>query len=169
MNSNCNIHDDGVIVLNTPKSWKTFFEARHSIPERALKKTKELNTFSILTDIIVPSNQFSYFLKKTHSILQQSKIEYLLFGHLGDCHLHFHLIPTINKQSLAILAYEKIVEESTKLGGVYSAEHGTGKRKRSDFLKCYGPNAVKEVQIAKESIDPNFLLNRGNVIPYIPK
>ena len=52
------------------------------------------------------------------------------------------------------------------MGGVYSAEHGTGKRKRLDFIKCYGDKAVKQLWQTKVTLDPNFLLNRGNVIKY---
>jgi FAD/FMN-containing dehydrogenase len=49
---------------------------------------------------------------------------------------------------------------------VYSAEHGTGKRKRNDFKKCYGVEAVEMVKKLKNAIDPNNYLNRGNLISY---
>jgi len=58
------------------------------------------------------------------------------------------------------------VEKSAELGGVYSAEHGTGKRKRLDFIKCYGKEAVKQIRRTKAELDPEFILNRGNVIEY---
>ncbi|MCK4423671.1 MAG: hypothetical protein KAV18_06330 [Candidatus Omnitrophica bacterium] len=48
----------------------------------------------------------------------------------------------------------------------FLGEHGTGKRKRADFLKCYGPEAVEEVRCSKAAVDPDFLLNRNNVIEY---
>ena len=162
--SNCGIHEDGVLLLNTPQNWQTFFEARHSIPSNALEKTRQLDTWSILTDTIVPPDNFPEFLDVTHSILQTADIEYLLFGHLGDCHLHFHLIPTKDQQHKALEAYHQIIEKSAELDGVYSAEHGTGKRKRPDFLKCYGEEAAEQVRSAKAALDPDFLLNRGNVV-----
>ncbi len=164
--SNCGIHEDGVILLNTPQNWQTFFEARHSIPANALEKTRQLDTWSILTDTIVPSENFPEFLDVTHSILQTAEIEYLLFGHLGDCHLHFHLIPSRDQQPKALEVYHLIVEKSAELGGVYSAEHGTGKRKRPDFLKCYGEDAAEQVRKTKAALDPDFLLNCGNVVEY---
>ena len=162
--SNCGIHEDGVLLLNTPQNWQTFFEARHSIPSNALEKTRQLDTWSILTDTIVPPDNFPEFLDVTHSILQTADIEYLLFGHLGDCHLHFHLIPTKEQQHKALEVYHQIIEKSAELDGVYSAEHGTGKRKRPDFLKCYGEEAAEQVRSAKAALDPDFLLNRGNVV-----
>jgi glycolate oxidase len=62
--------------------------------------------------------------------------------------------------------YDRIIAESARLGGVYSGEHGTGKRKRRDFLRCYGPEAVEQVRRSKAALDPEFLLNRGDVIEY---
>ena len=90
-------NDEQVLSLNDPRNWKTFFEARHSMPANALQKAKEYKTASIITDTIVPPSSFNEFIKKTHKLIQNKNIDYLLFGHLGDCHLHFHLIPN-NKQ-----------------------------------------------------------------------
>ena len=154
---------DDIIVLNDPANWKIFFEARHSIPDNALMKTKKLGGISIITDTIVPINNFKQYLDKIHLKLRNYNIEYLLFGHLGDCHLHFHLIPNVDQNNLSIEIYDYMVDLSAELGGVYSAEHGTGKRKRNDFKKCYGKEAVEMVRRSKLSVDPDLLLNRGNV------
>ena len=164
--SGCGINEEEILLLNDSRNWQTFFEARHSIPVNALEKTRHLDTWSILTDTIVPPENFQELLDSAHSLLQKSEIEYLLFGHLGDCHLHFHLIPTKSQQPKALKVYDQIVEKSAELGGVYSAEHGTGKRKCSDFIKCYGNKGVQSLQKTKSVFDPDFLLNRGNVVDY---
>ena len=106
------------------------------------------------------------FLEYTHLLLQNNNIEYLLFGHLGDCHLHFHLIYGIDEQILIDSIYRKIVKKSSELDGVYSAEHGTGKRKTIDFIECYGEKAVKQVKECKMGFDPNLVLNIGNIVSY---
>ena len=156
--------DEQILSLNDSHNWKTFFEARHSIPANALQQAKENKTASIITDTIVPPSSFCEFIKKTHQLIQNKKIDYLLFGHLGDCHLHFHLIPNQENEAIAIDCYHKIIKLSSDLGGVYSAEHGTGKRKRQDFIDCYGQEAAMQIVICKQSFDPKFLLNTGNVI-----
>ena len=163
---NPQIELDNIIVLNDPNNWKKFFEARHSIPDNALTKTQRLGGVSIITDTIVPKDKFRIYLEKVHSKLIKSKIEYLLFGHLGDCHLHFHLIPKKEQEKESLEIYDYLIDLSSKLGGVYSAEHGTGKRKRNDFKKCYGEEAVEMVNKLKSTLDPNHLLNRGNLINY---
>ena len=158
--------DDGeqIFSLNDLRNWKIFFEARHSMPANALQKAKEHETASIITDTIVPPSSFYEFIKKTHKLIQNKNIDYLLFGHLGDCHLHFHLIPDQKNEAVAVDCYHKIIALSADLGGVYSAEHGTGKRKKQDFINCYGESAVNQVRICKEGFDPKFLLNIGNII-----
>ena len=163
---NAEIDLDKIIVLNDPGNWNKFFEARHSIPDNALTKTQRLGGVSIITDTIVPKDKFRLYLEKVHTKLKKSNIEYLLFGHLGDCHLHFHLIPTKKQEKESLEIYDYLIDLSSKLGGVYSAEHGTGKRKRNDFKKCYGTEAVEMVKKLKNTIDPNNYLNRGNLISY---
>ena len=154
---------DDVISLNDSVNWKRFFEARHSIPDNALTKTRKLGGVSLITDTIVPPENFKKYLNKIHMKLQNEKIEYLLFGHLGDCHLHFHLIPSKKQDQLCLDIYDYMIDLSTQLDGVYSAEHGTGKRKRNDFKKCYGEDAVKMVKKSKLAVDPYLILNKGNV------
>jgi len=162
--SNCGIKENSILLLNNPQDKQTFFESRHSMPANALEKTQQLDTWSILTDTIVPPENFQEFLDSSHDLLQKSEIEYLLFGHLGDCHLHFHFIPTQDQQPKALEIYQKIVRKSAELGGVYSAEHGTGKRKQIDFIECFGNKGVEQVRTSKATLDPHFLLNRGNII-----
>ena len=163
-NSDCNINISKVLLLNEKENWKKFFEARHSIPVNALEKTIKLDAVSMITDTIVPPNSFKDFLDYTHRTIRNYNIDYLLFGHLGDCHLHFHLIHSKEEQKIAEEIYHNIVQESSRLGGVYSAEHGTGKRKRNDFIECYGIEAVNQIKLCKQSFDPKMLLNQGNII-----
>ncbi len=164
LSSDCGLTDDKIYVLNDQHSWNLFFESRHSMPDLALKKTKELDGISIITDTIVPPKNFNLFLEKVHCLIKDANIEYLLFGHLGDCHLHFHLIIDKHQEEEAINVYDKIIDISSSLNGVYSAEHGTGKRKKIDFIKCYGNTAAEQIRTTKLFFDPNMLLNKGNVI-----
>ena len=80
--------------------------------------------------------------------------------------MHFTILPEKEKLVKAVEIYDRIITESARLGGVYSGEHGTGKRKRRDFLRCYGLEAVEQLRRCKAAVDPEFLLNRGNVIEY---
>jgi D-lactate dehydrogenase (cytochrome) len=163
-NSKCDIELEKVLILNQDDNWDKFFEARHSIPVNALEATMKLDAVSMITDTIVPPEHFKEFLDYTHQLIRSHNIEYLLFGHLGDCHLHFHLIHSKQDQDVAVEIYDNIVKKSSDLGGVYSAEHGTGKRKRNDFIECYGLKAVNQIKLCKRAFDSKMLLNQGNII-----
>jgi D-lactate dehydrogenase (cytochrome) len=160
----CHIDADAIILLDNEQSWKIFMEARHSLPAKALEVVLHRGTFTIMTDAAVPPERFAEFLDFTHGVLQRAGMDYLAFGHLGDCHLHFTLLPEKKDLELGVALYDQIVARAAELGGVYSGEHGTGKRKRKDFLRCYGPAAAEQVLRCKRAIDPHLLLNRGVVV-----
>lgn len=162
--SGCGARDEAILLLDSERSWALFMESRHSLPANALEVAKHRGTFTIMTDTVVPPDRFEEFLSFTHGILNEAGMEYLAFGHLGDCHLHFTLLPHREQIEKGVALYDAIVAKSAKLGGVYSGEHGTGKRKRHDFLRCYGAGAVADVRRCKAAVDPAFILNRGNVI-----
>lgn len=155
------------MLLDTERNWAMFMEARHSLPANALEVVKHRGAFTIMTDTVVPPDRFEEFLAFTHRLLNEAGMEYLAFGHFGDCHLHFTLLPHREQLDQGVALYDAIVAKSADLGGVYSGEHGTGKRKRKDFLRCYGPAAVEEVRRCKAAVDPGCVLNRGNVVEVV--
>lgn len=166
MDANCSIDEDAVMLMDNDRDRAIFLEARHSMPANALEVVQHRGTYTIMTDTVVPPDRFGEFLDYTHGLIQSEGMEYLSFGHLGDNHLHFTILPEKEQLERATEVYDMIIAKSAELGGVYSGEHGTGKRKRADFLRCYGPAAQEEVRRSKAAVDPQFLLNRGNVVEY---
>jgi len=164
--SGCGVSDDAVMLLDSERNRTLFMEARHSLPARSLEVVKQRGAFTIMTDTVVPPARFGEFLALTHALLREAGMGYLAFGQLGDCHLHFTLLPQRDQVARGVELYDAIVAKSADLGGVYSGEHGTGKRKRQDFLRCYGPAAVEDVRRCKAAVDPAFVLNRGNVVTF---
>jgi D-lactate dehydrogenase (cytochrome) len=162
--SGCGVREEAVLVLDNDRDRALFFEARHSMPARAVELVQQRGTFTIMTDTVVPPDRFPAFLRFAHEAIRGAGLDYLSFGHLGDCHLHFTLLPTREQLAAGAATYDRLVAVSAELGGVYSGEHGTGKRKRADFLKCYGTAAAEDVRRCKAAVDPGFILNRGNVI-----
>jgi D-lactate dehydrogenase (cytochrome) len=162
--ADCHIDPDAILMLDNEQSWKLFMEARHSLPAHALEVVQRRGTFTIMTDAAVPPDRFGEFLTFTHGLLQRAGMDYLAFGHLGDCHLHFTLLPEKKDLELGVELYDQIVARAAELGGVYSGEHGTGKRKRKDFLRCYGSAAAAQLLACKRVLDPHLLLNRHDVV-----
>ncbi len=161
--ANLNIDEEAMILLDSEALQTLFMEARHSMPANALEVVQQRNAFTLMTDTVVPPKKFAEFLTFTHDLLNAKNLDYLSFGHLGDCHLHFTLLPHKKQIEEAVAAYDAIIAQSAELGGVYSGEHGTGKRKRKDFLSCYGEDAIQQLRASRTAVDPELLLNRGNV------
>ncbi len=159
------VPDQSILILDTDAQRELFMEARHSMPANSLEVVQQRGTFTIMTDTVVPFDKFREFLEFTHAQIRAQNLDYLSFGHLGDCHLHFTILPHKPQIDQAVAVYDAIIARSADLGGVYSGEHGTGKRKRQDFLRCYGPAALEMVRQSKQAVDPQMLVNRGNVIP----
>jgi len=157
------IDEDAILMLETAQLRDLFLEARHSLPANALEVVQHRGTFTIMTDCVVPADRFAGFLEFTHDTIRSRGLDYLSFGHLGDSHLHFTILPRKDQIELGVQAYDAIVARSAELGGVYSGEHGTGKRKRKDFLRCHGERGVEDVKQSKGAVDPLFLLNHGVV------
>ena len=159
----CGIEAEAVILLDSEPKRRLFMEARHSMPANALEVIQRYQTYTIMTDALVPPENFAQFLTYIHELLAREGIEYLSFGHLGDCHLHFTLLPRQETLERAAELYDLIIARAVELGGVYSGEHGTGKRKRKDFLTLYDQAAITELRRSKTAIDPGLFLNRGNI------
>ena len=121
----CRIRDDAIMILLSKTICRIFFEARYSMPANSLEVVKRRGTHTIMTDTVVPPERFAEFLEFAHGLIRSEGLDYLVFGHLGDCHLHQHLPEKISSQGHCM--YARIIEASATLGGVYSGEHGTGK------------------------------------------
>jgi D-lactate dehydrogenase (cytochrome) len=154
---------------NEIEKLKTF---RHAVPEAinariAQYKREYPGIRKISTDCALPSQHFESKMAQWGKTIIHSGIEHAIFGHLGDFHLHINLIPH-NQEGFdcSLRIYEEIMQDAIACGGTISAEHGIGKIKTSSLRKMYGNNAIEEMKRIKTSLDPNWLLNRGNLFDF---
>jgi D-lactate dehydrogenase (cytochrome) len=118
----------------------------------------------ISTDAAFPNEFFLPAIEKYVSFAQSARLEYALFGHLGDFHLHLNLLPHDTADfERALEVYEKIMDLAIKYKGTVSAEHGIGKIKRNYLMKMFGERVVGEMMRIKSDLDPQWLLNPGNL------
>jgi FAD/FMN-containing dehydrogenase len=59
--------------------------------------------------------------------------------------------------------YKQLAAKAVKFGGSISAEHGIGKLKIKFLEQMYSPEQINEMKAVKLTIDPDFLLNPGNI------
>ncbi len=144
---------------------------RHAIPETvnaiiAQRKLKYPNVHKLGTDMAVPDEHLQHILQYYRDELVTAGLNFVIFGHVGDNHLHVNILPR-NEEELeqGKSLYLQFAEEVVKLKGSVSAEHGIGKLKK-DFLRVMlGNQGLKEIAKVKMALDPRGILNPDCMIP----
>ncbi len=144
---------------------------RHFVPETvngliAQRKAEYHEVHKIGTDMAVPDEALRDYLKYYRSVLEEQGMEYVIFGHIGNNHLHCNMLPRNNEEvEQGMNNYMTFAKRAVELGGTVAAEHGIGKLKRAFLEAMYGADGISEMQAVKKSLDPKWIINRGNMIP----
>ncbi|HEY0459865.1 MAG TPA: FAD-binding oxidoreductase [Pyrinomonadaceae bacterium] len=154
------------------KSWFTTTEHdreklrafRHALPVTVNERIVRYKQKKVGTDMAVPDGKFGSFLKFYKEKLDASGLDYVIFGHIGDNHLHANLLPKTDAEAeKARHLYGRFIAQSIMLGGTISAEHGIGKHKSKYLYVQYGERFLNEMAELKRAFDPNGILGRGNI------
>ena len=138
---------------------------RHALPVSVNERVVRNKQKKIGTDMSVPDHAFTGFLRFYKETLDASGIEYVIFGHIGDCHLHANLLPKNEEEAQrARHLYGRFIAQAVMLGGTVSAEHGIGKLKSKYLYVMMGERYMNEMAELKRAFDPNGILGRGNMI-----
>jgi len=99
-----------------------------------------------------------------HAELMQHGLEYVIFGHIGDAHVHVNILPkSPDEFEAGQRLMRHFARHAVSLGGTVSAEHGLGKRKAHLLEMQYTPTQIESMKAVKRRFDPQWLLNRGNL------
>ena len=92
--------------------------------------------------------------------------QYVIFGHIGDAHLHANILPRSEEESARAKAIiGDLATAAVALGGTVAAEHGLGKRKAHLLAVQWPPEVIAAMAAVKRRLDPDWLLGRGNLFP----
>lgn len=139
-------------------------EFRHALPVSVNEKVVRNKQKKIGTDMAVPDECFASFLKFYKQKLNESKLDYVIFGHIGDNHLHANILPKNDAEAeQARHLYGRFIAQAIMLGGTISAEHGIGKLKSKYLNVQFGERYLNEMAELKRAFDPNGILSRGNM------
>lgn len=139
-------------------------EFRHALPVAVNERITKYKRRKVGTDMAVPDKNFRAFLSFYKEILDYSGLEYVIFGHIGDCHLHANMLPKSDAEAAtARHIYGRCVAQAIMLGGTVSAEHGIGKLKRKYLSAMMGERYLNEMAQIKLALDPKGILGRGNI------
>jgi len=142
-------------------------EFRHALPVSVNEFIARHKQRKVGTDMAVPDERFLEFLRFYKRTLDKSGIDYVIFGHIGDCHLHANLLPKNDAEAeSARHIYGRCIAEALMLGGCVSAEHGIGKLKSKYLNVMMGERYINEMVELKRALDPKGILGRGNMFSY---
>lgn len=137
---------------------------RHALPVAVNERLSKYKQRKVGTDMAVPEANLAGFLKFYKDTLEASGIDHVIFGHIGDGHLHANMLPKNDDEAeKARHIYGRCVAQAIMLGGTVSAEHGIGKLKRKYLAAMMGERYLNEMAELKRAFDPNGILGRGNI------
>ncbi|MEJ2194556.1 MAG: FAD-linked oxidase C-terminal domain-containing protein [Ignavibacteriaceae bacterium] len=148
----------------TEKDKDQIISFRHTISTN-VNEYITLNNFRKLgTDVAVPDDNLIDFYHKMKKEVEEAKLDYVIYGHLGNSHYHLNILPKTEGEFLTgQKIYSGICQQAINLGGTFSAEHGVGKNKTDYLVKMYGEDNVNKMREIKKALDPNYILGVGNI------
>ena len=146
---------------------------RHAAPEHvnlriAERQRQHPGLTKLGTDLSVPDACLRPAMALYRRDLAEAGLEYVIFGHVGDNHVHVNILPRdMREYQQGKALYEAWARQVVAWGGSVSAEHGIGKLKTNLLQVMYGTHGIAEMRRLKRVFDPAGRLNAGNLFPQI--
>jgi FAD/FMN-containing dehydrogenase len=138
---------------------------RHRLPEKIHTHMRKLGLVVIATDYAVPVARNRDMLNIYREVLSENFSDrFVMFGHIGDAHVHTELLPKDAEEwekSPALI--KDLAHKVVEMGGTVGAEHGLGKRKANLLEIQYSPEKIAAMGAVKQRFDPGGLLGQGTL------
>jgi len=135
---------------------------RKSVPEK-LNERIQPGMVKVAMDFSVPKEHLRRLLELYQHKLPSGRA--YMFGHIGNSHIHVNLLPQNTKEQEEDHAlYMELAGEVYSMGGSVSGEHGIGKLKHKALEIMLGVEGIEEIRRLKRILDPNVILNVGNMV-----
>lgn len=142
-----------------------FRQFRHALPEKVNEIVRRNGFMKMGSDYAVPlarnREMLSFYRRRCEETFPR---QFVIFGHIGDAHVHVNLLPESGKQCAA--ARDLLLEfarQAVAYGGTVSAEHGLGKRKAHLLEIQFTADQIEVMKAVKRRLDPQWLLGRGTL------
>jgi len=126
---------------------------------------------TILEDVTVPRSQLAPMIRFIQATAQKHQLRIGTFGHMGDGNLH----PTCltnernpDEMHRVEAAFREIFDETIRLGGSITGEHGVGVAKKPFLPAMVGNVALRVMRELRQALDPNGILNPGKIFDRPP-
>lgn len=149
----------------SPSDRERFRRFRHGLAEGVQERIHRGGFMKLGTDYAAPRDKCREVVRIYRSTLDRDLgIPYVMYGHIGDAHLHINTFPANKEEHVRAKAVlDDLACAVVELGGTVGAEHGLGKRKAHLLRVQYKPDAIEAMRAVKRRFDPQWLLGRGNL------
>ena len=150
---------------------------REAVPEAVnrrvglAKRTVDDTIEKTAADMIVPYARFADSLSLFRDAFESRGLDYAIWGHISDAHLHPNLLPrTADEVRLGQDAILECGREIIRWGGCPLAEHGVGRNptKQALLRQLYGDAGIEQMRAVKHALDPLGKLSPGVLFPVTP-
>lgn len=161
--------DDDTWYATTEREIEPLKAFRHAIPEAVnllidQRKRDCPDLTKLGTDMSVPDERLEAAIAMYDSGLRESGLESVMFGHIGNNHVHVNILPhSMEEYEAGKSLYLSWARQVVEWGGSISAEHGIGKIKVPFLALMYGDKGIAEMRALKMHFDPGLILNPGNL------
>jgi FAD/FMN-containing dehydrogenase len=142
-----------------------FRRFRHGVPEAVNDLVRQRNLTKMGSDFAVPIARNREMLRIYRETLDREfPGQYVVFGHIGDAHLHANILPADDaewRRAKALMG--DFARSAVAMGGTVSAEHGLGKRKKDLLPIQFSAAQIAQMKAVKARLDPAGLLGRGTL------
>jgi len=142
-----------------------FRRFRHAVPEAVNDLVRRNGLTKMGSDFAVPVTRNRDMLRVYRETLDREfPGRYVIFGHIGDAHLHTNILPADQAgwaRAKALML--EFARRAVEMGGTVSAEHGLGKRKKDLLPIQFSPEQIEVMRGVKRLLDPAGLLGRGTL------
>jgi FAD/FMN-containing dehydrogenase/Fe-S oxidoreductase len=145
---------------------KQFWKMRKSGLPILLGRTSDAKHIAFIEDTAIPAENLPAYVSDFQDILDEHDTFASYYAHAGPGVLHIR--PLVNTKTVeGVAQMESIADAATdlvvKYNGSVSGEHGDGRARTQWNRKLYGDHLWQVFRDLKSAVDPDWLLNPGNV------
>ena len=152
--------DDAHLAVSAAEK-ANFWDLRKAAVPTLYKLKGRRRILALIEDAAVPIERLPEYVDRLYQILDRSRVDFVLFGHIAKGLLHtrpmLDLKDPVDLEKLKTLA-DAVFELVYALGGAISGEHGDG-RIRSAYLRRQYPDIYGLFERTRRLFDPDRLLN----------
>jgi D-lactate dehydrogenase (cytochrome) len=166
----CGGDEEKTWLAEGSKELERLKDFRHALPEAInliidQRRMDHPDLIKLGTDMAVPDDHLSRILDIYLRDLRASDLEYVLFGHIGNNHIHVNILPRSPEEyQRGRELYRSWAEQVVDMEGSVSAEHGIGKIKTELLQRMYGESGVEQMRRVIAIFNPDGRLNGGNIV-----